>query len=275
MTWEKRRKTPARYLTKSTRVDGRVKRDYIGTMSDPLVANLARCDRLTLANKQAQREVRKEESKRYETIRSAIDQYWNQLEAVLDEWLKRRQYRRQRKMHWVKTERKTMKIHKPPQDVRKTISLTRDEFDTLLKKAELGNADAIHELRDRMSDDWDIWKPFGDLKEHVKLTFLALMAESSVVAQESMSLRIQELANDLHLPNQSPMRTLVVDAVVTSWLDYHYTLMLSTESSEIKGRAEQLERRLQRAQKRYLEAIECLERISKLENSREVAEQSC
>ena len=70
------------------------------------------------------------------------------------------------------------------------------------------------------------------------------------------------------------MRTLVVDAVVTSWLDYHYTLMLSTESSEIKGRAEQLERRLQRGE-RSLEAIECLERISKLENSREVAEQSC
>ena len=190
MTWEKRRKTPARYLTKSTRVDGRVKRDYIGTMSDPLAPIWPDAtDSRWQTSKPRERYEKRRKSKRYETIRSAIDQYWNQLEAVLDEWLKRRQYRRQRKMHWVKTERKTMKIHKPPQDVRKTISLTRDEFDTLLKKAELGNADAVHELRDRMSDDWDIWKPFGDLKEHVKLTFLALMAESSVVAQESMSLR--------------------------------------------------------------------------------------
>ena len=182
MVWEKRSRTATRYFIKSVRRNGKVKREYVGTLSDPLVEILARKDRLTKAAKDAVRAERAKENELYQSVEIAILCYQQQLIMVLDHWLRLRRYRRQ-KHQW----EKAMRIHKPEHEqARKVIPLTKAEFDALLKRVESGNGEAVVELRNLLLSDRETWQPFGDLTEHVKELFLSLMAKSNPVVSESL-----------------------------------------------------------------------------------------
>ena len=142
--------------------------------------------------------------------------------------------------------------------------LTRDEFDELVKQAEIGDTNALAELRALMRADAATWRRFGDLTEHVKQIFLGLMVQDSIVARESLSLELELLTRELHQGNQSPLRKLVIDQILILWLDVHYQQTMAAEPREGKTDTEFLDRRLAKAQKRYFAALESLGKMDRI-----------
>jgi hypothetical protein len=268
MAWEKRSSTGTRYFTKSHRVNGKVKRDYIGSLSQDLVEVLARQDRLSTAEQRAQRQTRKDEVEQYKATEAALKQHWHQLCKVVDYWLRIRRYRRGRNKIW----EKAMRVH-ATRDERRQPLLTKDEFDALLRSAEKGNFGALTKIRELFNGDRETWRPFGDLTEHVKTLFLTLIAKNNLVLRESLKIRLDELVGELDQGCKSPVKKLIVGAVSMAWLDYHYAQALVAESSNNMAHAEQLERRLSRSQKRYFESLDFLERIQQLPSSENAEQQ--
>ena len=260
MAWESRSRTATRYLTVSTRKDGRVCREYIGSMNDPAIAILGRSDRLRLANGVGDREYQEQETDAYENANTAILSYQRQLNAVLELWWRINRIRTDRNGKWVPA----MRVHWPDGTADQTQQMTREEFDELLKRVEIGNYEALLELRSLLNQDRETWRPFGDLTEHVKRAFLALIAKDNVILRESLEIRARELAVQLRGDDGSPIKNLLIDAVVLSWIDYHYCLSISSESSPKVTQADRLEKRVARAQQRYLDTLDALARFNGL-----------
>lgn len=142
--------------------------------------------------------------------------------------------------------------------------LSRDEFDELVKRAEIGNANALSELRSLMRADPETWQRIGDLTDHVMRTFLGLMVQGNVVARESLAIKLEELKKELRQGHQSTIRNLVIDQIVIAYLDLHYQQTLAAGPQGSKGESEYLERRLERARKRYHAALESLGEMDKI-----------
>lgn len=257
MSWEKRRQVGARFHYRAKRIGGRVVKDYCGALTDPVVAFLARHDRLSQAERQAQREADAQERRVYDAIEALLTTLEHQLRGVLRLWMRLPEGCPSRRGRGTghKKEIRAMESKQRRQP------LTRDEFDELVKCAEIGEAEALAEIRRLMRADPVTWRPFGDLTEHVKQLFLGLMVRNNIVARESLSLELEELTRELQQGHPSPLRKLVIDQILLLWLDVHYQQTRAAEPREGKSDTEFLDRRLAKARKRYFAALESLGRI--------------
>jgi len=235
-----RSNNPPEYFTRSRRVGKKVRKDYIGPMSDPVVALLAREHRLRQAHKKAQRNRRYEERHEYDHIDRMIDQYGQQLDTILTSDAGDRN--RDQSNATLPEENKAV--------------MDYDSFTTLARGAELGSEHTAKELRHAMAGDAEQWIPLGDLTEHIKHIFLDLLTGTDPVAREALRLKTIELADKLNGKQPSIERKLATDQVVHCWLDLHYQQIMLATQNEGKSNSDFLERRVNKAHKRYLAALE-------------------
>lgn len=257
MTWERRGKSSGRYYYQARRRDGRVTKQYVGALADPVVALLAREDRLTKAELLAHKEVRNTERNEYEAVNVRLSASQKQLRRMLHKWRQSRAHQGGRRILKNTTTSRAGRDQRQP--------LTRDEFEELVKQAESGDAEALAEIRTLMQSNPATWLPFGDLTEHVKRIFLSLMVHGNVVARESLNLQLEELTQSLLQGQVSPVRKLVIDQIVLCWLDVHYQQAMSAEPRGGKTDIEFQDRRLAKARKRYYEALGFLAKMDRLE----------
>ncbi len=168
----------------------RVERVYVGRKSDPVVAILHREDRLGKAEKQAYRRQSATERDWYQPIDALINQRREQLHEARDLWLIIQGYRVSGRELKSTQCRKLKGIQVPA-------SMSRDDFDVLVKRAEQGDVKAGETLRNLMRSDRETFRRFGDLAGHVRHQFLDVLTRGNVTARAALEVNLEEYRQKL------------------------------------------------------------------------------
>jgi hypothetical protein len=228
---------------------------------------LFRHDRLGKAEKTAQRDHCRIEQSTYQDIEMALLEHRDLTGAAIDLWLGKRGFGIVQK-NWKWKESRTRRFGGKAVPV----AMSRNDFDELVALAQKGNETAINSLHKLIASDRESFRRIGDLSDHVKNQFISLMTRGSVVARQSLIVRLDELANDLQSGKQSAVSRLVIDQIIICWLDVSYQQAMSAEPHAKKGDADFADRRLGKSQKRYMAALELLARVDRLLTEEEQSE---
>ena len=247
------------HLYVSVRDGSRVHREYIGPKKDELVHWYGRKRRLSRAESLASKMAWRRMSEQLVDLADTITAFSDQLGAVTKAWLQTQAFRINRKGELSRIVRIGAKGIKMP------ATYDKDTIEVLVRKSENGDANALAELRKVLWDDRETWCPFGDLYEHVSRTYLSLMTRGNVLAGETLRMNLAELRCDLEsrCGNNSVLK-LAAQQVVLCYLDFHYHQSHIPEPSDLACVKNDIERRLDRSQKRYNRALESLERLEKV-----------
>ena len=141
-----------------------------------------------------------------------------------------------------------------------------DELTKLLKRAERGNTGALAEVADRMKAHPTIWREVGDLGRLAEQAWIDMTAGKNRLFAEAFSHTIAAIKTELAGPEPSVLERLLVDRVVACWIQIEYAdlayAQLSTALSS--GHRDYLQRRQDRAHRRYLSAIRTLAQVRRL-----------
>ena len=244
------------YYYRTVRQGTNVLRTYVGPRNDPITQLLFRKKRLHHASQQARREQYLDEVENYDGIEHRIRQYFDQCRLLFKSWLSDRGYRLEPydKVRVLKRRNKPI--------------MRFDELNVLIRRAEAGEAESLQDLRMLINSEWANWQPFGDLSTHVKRHFIELLAGTTVVDRETLAQNLVQMATNLGQGSRSPIRNLAIDQVLIAWLDVNYQQLQTAVPRPSTSEAELLERRVQRAQRRYAFALESLARIDQIEQGK-------
>lgn len=251
---ERRSNCSGRYLYRAERRGAQVVRRYVGTMRDPVVATLARVDRLTLAERQAMKDASHQEQDRY----LAAEQLLDQLEAVAQRLErayclaagKGRRHRNSRMRERTMRAYDENRVHELPE---------LDAFNKVVYRAELGDDEALQELRAMLKNYPMLWKDVGDLALIVERQLIELSTRGSVLAAESLRCKVASMRAELGGSTPSLPKRLVVERIIASWLDLQIVQIAATEPRTSKTDDTFWQKKLDRAQRRHLEAIAALD----------------
>jgi hypothetical protein len=108
----------------------------------------------------------------------------------------------------------------------------------------------------------DLWRQCGDLAWHARAAWLQLIADNNLVGQEAMRRQLAALQAELLGPEPTPLERLLVERIGVAWLQVHHA-DLDAAAARRKDRGEtpvslHAQRRLESAQRRYLQALKQL-----------------
>ena len=95
---------------------------------------------------------------------------------------------------------------------------TREYFDSLVTKANTGDAAAIAALRTVLDEHPQIWQDVGDMGRHAESALIAVISKGDQLRKESLERFVIEQRQNLMGPTGSPLETLAVNRVVFAWL---------------------------------------------------------
>jgi hypothetical protein len=137
---------------------------------------------------------------------------------------------------------------------------------TLAGRAEAGDAEALLPVRAFIDAEApELWAEFGDVARRAEDCWLSRIAGKNLVHREAIERRLVELRAEIAGPAPSPLECLLVARIVVCWLTLHYYehQRAATEGLTLEE-ANHYDRRLDRAQRRYLAAIKCLAQVRRL-----------
>lgn len=241
-----------KYLRHVKRDGDIIRSTYIGSLSDPLVQVLQRRERLCKAERNAKQREHLADKQRSDKIDYLLDGSQQQLLAARRVWLRTQSIIVARDGTWQR------KVLRQSRKETVPVSMSRDDFEELLALAETGNETALQSLRKIMAADRDTWFPFGDLQTHARKLLLDSMTRGNTIARESLHINLEEMREELRDGHDNCIRDLAIDHVVTCWLDIHRQTLATTETSPSRSAADFNDRRLERSQKRYRNALKFL-----------------
>jgi hypothetical protein len=92
----------------------------------------------------------------------------------------------------------------------------------LLKRAQTGDQTALAGLRRVFDSSPELWARVGDLAKQAELSWIAVSSGDNEVAGEALSRRIADLRQELAGLTPTVLERLLVDRVITSWLQVHH-----------------------------------------------------
>jgi hypothetical protein len=138
------------------------------------------------------------------------------------------------------------------------------KLQALLVCAATGDESALPFIRELL----DILPSMGDTfgVQLAEQQIVSAIAGKNIVQREAIERKLKQLRDDLSGPNPQPLERLLIERVVLCWLHAHYAdlqygLAASISTSE---RGDYLQRQQDRAQRRYLAAIKCLDTVRRL-----------
>jgi hypothetical protein len=143
-----------------------------------------------------------------------------------------------------------------------------EELQHLLLKAQEGDRSILPQLKQVLDANPDLWQQVGDLAQHAELTMLNLVAGNDLFAREAIQRKVAELKAEWTNPSPAPLEKLLVDRVAVCWLQLHYLDVDAFQTlAQDPGKTPAsvyAQRRLDSAQRRYLQAIRALATVRKL-----------
>ena len=141
------------------------------------------------------------------------------------------------------------------------------EINALLPAANAGDEHALADLRSVLNAHPELWAEVGNLAREAELTLVRAAAGTNTVQKEAILRKLSSLRRELSGPRMTPLEGLLIDRVVVGWLGlavaegiYHQALGQGLEPSDDEFH----QRRVERAQRRYLAAVKALATVRRL-----------
>ena len=137
----------------------------------------------------------------------------------------------------------------------------------LVQRAQQGDLSVLPLLRDALVADPSIWQEYGDLAAQAQEAWLQLLAGTDYMLAESVRLKLGALRHELGAEGASPLEKLLIERIVACWLQTHYADALYAQARGPQSTAsvrQELMKRQESSQRRYLAAIKQLALIRKL-----------
>jgi hypothetical protein len=135
----------------------------------------------------------------------------------------------------------------------------------LVQRAEEGDQAALPELRVALDANPWCWERYGDLGRQAQAAWLELLAGSNLMLHESTRRKAEQLRSELGGHEPSPLERLLVERVVSCWLQSSYA---DIAYAQLKGNGPAQHtaalRRQNSAQHRYLQAVRALATVRRL-----------
>ena len=140
------------------------------------------------------------------------------------------------------------------------------QLKALVAEAKQGHAEVLPQIRRLLHAHPQIRKHLGNLAGQVEAKWIGLLAGEDACVRESLIRRVNEWRLKLRESNASPLEQLLVERIVTSWLQVRFfdtAVALATEGVRTT-QARFMDQQLHRAEKRHSEAIKALAEVRKL-----------
>jgi hypothetical protein len=140
------------------------------------------------------------------------------------------------------------------------------ELQAILARAKAGAVEALPEVRRAFDQHPEVWQRYADLSTQVERRWIALLAGSNVCLAESLARKAAALRAELAHDTDPLAAKLVIDRIVTSWLEVHYFEAAATMvGADVAYRqAAHMQARLSAAQRRHLAAVKALTEVRRL-----------
>jgi hypothetical protein len=142
-----------------------------------------------------------------------------------------------------------------------------DRLAELVQRAQQGDLTVLPLLREALEADPSLWQEYGDLAAQAQEAWLQLLAGTDYLLAESVRLKLAALRKELGAEGASPLEKLLVERIVACWLQTHYADALYAQAKGPQSTAsvrQELMKRQESSQRRYLAAIKQLALVRKL-----------
>ena len=142
-----------------------------------------------------------------------------------------------------------------------------DRLAELVQRAQQGDLTALPLLREALEGDPSLWQEYGDLAAQAQEAWLQLLAGTDYLLAESVRLKLAALRQELGTEGASPLEKLLVERIVACWLQTHYADALYAQAkgpNSTPSVRQELMKRQESSQRRYLAAIKQLALVRKL-----------
>ena len=143
----------------------------------------------------------------------------------------------------------------------------RKRMEALRKRAEKGDEKAMAELRPLLKDDPEVLSFYGKLAESAQESLIRNMIGSNLVFRAGVHRRLSEMRVQLSGDSPTPLEDLLIERILTCWLETQYYDALHAQNmkeASVKT-GEYLQRRQDRAHRRFLSAVKMLAVIRRLQ----------
>jgi hypothetical protein len=154
-------------------------------------------------------------------------------------------------------------------EIKERSGLNQDQLQELVLKAQQGDRSVLPQLQEVLDANPKLWQAHGDLALQAQAMWLQLMAPRDLLFRESVQRKLEELRAELSGPSPSPLEKLLVERVVACSLQCHMADCLAAQISEQQPPIplrQELRRRQESSQRRYLASIKQLATVRKLLN---------
>jgi hypothetical protein len=137
----------------------------------------------------------------------------------------------------------------------------------LVQRGQQGDLTALPLLREALEGDPSLWQEYGDLAAQAQEAWLQLLAGTDYLLAESVRLKVGALRRELGTEGASPLEKLLIERVVACWLQTHYADALYAHAKgpgSTPSVRQELMKRQESSQRRYLAAIKQLALVRKL-----------
>jgi hypothetical protein len=136
----------------------------------------------------------------------------------------------------------------------------------LIAQAEKGDSEALSEVQRLFDESPGAWTTFGDLAANTQRSWIQLMAGQDELLREAAERYLEKMQAEIGGPSPTPLERLLVDRIATCWLalqqaETAYAQNLRRLDSD---QGEYYQRRIDRTQRRYFEAIRSLALIRRM-----------
>jgi hypothetical protein len=137
----------------------------------------------------------------------------------------------------------------------------------LVQRAQQGDLTVLPLLREALEADPTLWQVYGDLAAQAQEAWLQLLAGPDYLLAEAVRLKLAALRKELGAEGASPLEKLLVERIVACWLQTHYADALYAQAKGPQSTTsvrQELMKRQESSQRRYLAAIKQLALVRKL-----------
>ena len=143
----------------------------------------------------------------------------------------------------------------------------RKRMEALIKRAEKGDEKAMAELRPFLKDMPATLDYYGELAEHAQRSLIKNMSGDNLLFQTGVQHRLDDMRVQLSGMSPTPLENLLIERILTCWLETQYYDALHAQNmkeASVKT-GEYLQRRQDRAHRRFLSAVKTLAVIRRLQ----------
>ena len=139
------------------------------------------------------------------------------------------------------------------------------ELRELVRRGKQGDVSVVPQLRQYLLQHPQVWNHVGDLARQSQAAWVRLFAGEDKHLQECIVTKVNAMKMELADERTSPLENLLVERVVSTWLELYYHETKSTQEGEKSLKwAEFRMKQLAAANDRHLKAIGALATFKKL-----------